>query len=371
MAGENLLAALQAAQYRPAEDPYGIAAQVIGSSAPALVNPYASTGSNIGTVVGAGLLSALLAGLARNSTNEANAELLPIQNQIFAAPADQRAAILQGAGSNASRLSPLVAALAQQEYQQKAEIDAAVNKEKAMLPLYDQKNSGAAAVDLLKNKGQAMLGGQIVQILDPIAQAKADAAAKAQGAAEGETLGLGYNPKRETELDNLRKEFSSQQVVKDFVAVEKAATIVNKALADPGAVSDQELVRYSIQLIEPGMAVREGEQRAVAASQSIPEAWKGSINKALNGGTELSDDVREGIKRLAQRSYEGNKAQYDRTLSFYQNEAKSKQLDPNRVSFVGQAQDPAALFNSQGAPNTEPQGAVITGPDGQEYVFTD
>jgi hypothetical protein len=184
-----------------------------------------------------------------------------------------------------------------------------------------------------------------------LAKIEADAAAEAVGArksaetkAEADTLG--YNPKRMEETDKLRKEFSALPEVKAYSIVEKSAKIIDKAIKDPSAVSDQELVRYSILLIEPGMAVREGEAAAVASSQSIPEAWKGEINKSLNSGSALGADVREGIKRLAMRSFEGHKEPYDKALTFYKGQAKQRQLNPEDISYIGESADPAAVFAS-------------------------
>lgn len=134
---------------------------------------------------------------------------------------------------------------------------------------------------------------------------------------------------------DLRKEFNALPEVKNFSIVEKGAGVMAKALKDPSSVADQELVRYAILMIEPGMAVREGEQNAVAASQSIPEKWKGELTKALTGGAALGPEIRAGLQRLAARSYEGNKAQYDRTLAFYTERAKEVGLDPSALSYIG------------------------------------
>ena len=96
---------------------------------------------------------------------------------------------------------------------------------------------------------------------------------------------------------------------------------LKKALKDPGAVADQELVRYGI-LIEPGMAVREGEQAALANSASIPDEWRAEMAKALNGESGLSPKTREGIKRLAMRALRGtNKVSRSRFQFLSENSA--------------------------------------------------
>lgn len=202
---------------------------------------------------------------------------------------------------------------------------------------------------LLMGKGAMIDPARGLIPIPNLAKIEADAAAEAAGArksaetrAEADTLG--YNPKRMEETDKLRKEFSTLPEVKAYSIVEKSAKIIDKAIKDPSAVSDQELVRYSILLIEPGMAVREGEAAAVASSQSIPEAWKGKINKSLSSGSELGPDVREGIKRLAMRSFEGHKEPYDKALKFYKGQAKQRQLNPDDISYIGESADPAVVF---------------------------
>lgn len=209
-------------------------------------------------------------------------------------------------------------------------------RESILMGLLQQEQ--AQQIEVEKQKQQAELQKQLLPYSEQVIQAKARGVGLEEKAKQEAISGaLGYNPKVEEETDKLRKEFNALPEAKNFALVEKAGKTIYKAIADPSAVSDQELVRYSIQLIEPGMAVREGEQAAVAASQSIPEEWKGALNKAFTSGTKLGPDVREGLKRLADRAYQGNKEQYDRAFEFYKNEATSKNLDPNRISHIGES----------------------------------
>lgn len=185
---------------------------------------------------------------------------------------------------------------------------------------------------------------------------------------------IGYNPKKEDATDALRKEFSALPEVKNYAQVEKAASVLNEATKDKSAVTDQELVRYSILLIEPGMAVREGEQAAVANSQSLPEAWKGQLRKALVGESALSDDTRAGLKRLAERAYIGQKDQYDRALTFYQSQAKQKGIDPDRISYMGESSELSDVFKTGIPEGAQPTNRTSGGkpvyklPDGRMWT---
>jgi len=179
---------------------------------------------------------------------------------------------------------------------------------------------------------------------------------------------------QEERLDALRKEFSSLPEIKNYSVVQKSAGIIAEAVKDPNSVSDQELVRYSILLIEPGMAVREGEQRAIASSQSIPQALRGQLAKALAGESALSPEARAGIINLAQRSYNGHKAQYDKALAFYKEQARAKGLDPNRVSYLGEAPDVGSVMKldlkslARQFPNT-PEGRAAFKQKAKELGF--
>jgi hypothetical protein len=70
MAGEDLYSALSGLNFAPIESPYGIGASAVGQSLPLLVNPYASTGKNLGMVLGGALLSGLLGYQARKDATE-------------------------------------------------------------------------------------------------------------------------------------------------------------------------------------------------------------------------------------------------------------------------------------------------------------
>lgn len=147
-------------------------------------------------------------------------------------------------------------------------------------------------------------------------------------------------------LVNLRKEFNALEPVKNFAKATQAATALSGALKDKNSVSDQELVRYSILMIEPGMAVREGEQNAMAYSQSIPDSMRGDLLKAWKGESRLSDPVREGIKRLAERAYNSHKGLYEQSYGLYSKEAEMQGFDPKRISYMGEAPDVSSVFGS-------------------------
>lgn len=364
---DSLIQALQAGLYRPTDTTAGIGAQAIAAGLPALQNPYASTGSNLAYSVGGSLLAGLLGGIGRQQAQEENAALLPLMGQIMQAPASERAALAAGN----ERLSPLVQALMWEDYGSAQKVKDAVNVEQALAPiklrnLTDEKlvdagfsqgivptETGMVPIDDLGLKSPQDLKLEEAQAMIPLDAEKAKAVETAKFEAEADSYG--YNPKKEQELEKLRKEFSALPEVKNFSIIERTAGIVDKVLKDPNAVTDLELTRYAILAIEPGMAVREGEQAAVANSQSVPDALKGQWLKAMKGESSLSEEARAGIRNLMVRAYEGHKSQYDRTLSYFQGEAAAKGLDKNRISYIGQSSPTSEIIQ----PAADDQAAAL------------
>jgi hypothetical protein len=149
-------------------------------------------------------------------------------------------------------------------------------------------------------------------------------------------------------VDSLRKEFNALQPVTDFSVVQNSAEALAGALKDTGKVSDQELTRYAILMIEPGLAVREGEAAAVKASQSIPDEWKGSLAGALEGKTGLGTEARAGIQRLAERAYNAKKGSYEKALNYYDGLGAGRGLlgEGESLSFLGPAPDVSSVFGA-------------------------
>lgn len=383
----TLLQALQGQQYKAAEDPFGIAGTAIASGTPYLYNPYASTGSNAAMTIGGSLLAGLLGGIGKHNAARDNLALSQQAGQLFQLPANERADFVK----QNPRLSPLLSALQTGEYERQIkeqedlakrqrDLEWKLKEEQAMQPLRLAAKTDETLADQLFQQGEIIDGeGRRISladlgIKDPISMEiekarsmipiKTEEIAATEGAKrQAEVDAYGYNPKREQEVDNLRREFSRLPEVLNFANVEKSAGIMKKAIDDPNAVSDLELIRYAILLIEPGMAVREGEQAAVLRSQSIPDDLKGAALKAWDGNAQLGTKAREGLLRLAMRSYEGHKSQYDRTLQFYRDQAKQRGIDPNRISYIGESTPSEQVFG--GASN------VITAPDGQLIEIID
>jgi hypothetical protein len=361
---QELLTALTGAYDRPIDNPYGIGASALAQSMPMLVNPYGSVGGNFAAVAGAGLLSGLLGYFARQDAQETNARIAGLQSQFLSPTATeaQRTAII----AQEPRLSNLQNAL----LANKLNLQQIRNEE-------EQKALGKAAgeISLLKAKTPIeQQTAEVAAINDALKSGQTSYASPKTGEIKEVPGGAGVNQNAEKALKEIQDTFNKNEDVKKFSVVESSANALSKALQDQGAVSDLELVRRAVQMIEPGMAVREGEQSAVMNSQSIPDAWKGQLTKALEGGTGMNQDVRDGIKALATRAYDAQRAQYDKAYTFAKNEVLAKKLPETyaeRISYIGTPKSSEQIFNPQIATPTPT--ATATPPAGIEipagYIY--
>lgn len=122
-------------------------------------------------------------------------------------------------------------------------------------------------------------------------------------------------------IDTLRKEFMGNEAYKNFAKAQTGFQTLIAAKNDPSKVSDLDFVYGAIQMIEPGMAVKEGEQAAVINTQSIPDRLKSQMLSALEGKASLNQETRDAILRLGGRRFDQYKKQYDALLGGYKNRA--------------------------------------------------
>lgn len=332
----SLASALGGLRVTGAENPWGMGLITLNQAAPALYNPYGSPGSNFGIALGQGLLSALLGYQAKKQAVEESIQATNLASQLLQTPAVERATFLQGL--------------------QKQDIPTNVMgriTELAPVLMQNELITQAAAKAKEQDFNQALMLKGIEQGLIPTGK---------EGLFGGvDSSGDGFLTKTKAdEYDKLRAQFNALPEVKNYSLVKNAATVVGQAVKDPSAVATQELVRRAVQLIEPGMAVREGEQAAIANSQSIPDQWKGALQKAINGTGGLEKDVREGILRIAQRSYEANASTYNDIQAFYQNLAKERRLGDRPISYLGNAPTFDEVINSLPKKKTDTSPAGVS-----------
>jgi len=139
MADPTLTSALSGLQFAPVETGWGMGAQSIAQSLPALQNPYASPLQNLGVTLGGALVASLLGYQARKEAFDLGLQSQNYANQMMAMQTPQeRTAFLETLPSDAissgvgSRLSTLSTALGQQEALQKALIGQKIAEQEAL-----------------------------------------------------------------------------------------------------------------------------------------------------------------------------------------------------------------------------------------------
>ena len=330
MADTSLLTALQGLNVTGADTPWGIGAMGLAQSTPLLMDPYGSWQQNLLVGLGANLATALLGYQAKQSAMEQNLALQPYITQALKAPsmealdsimAQEDAAPLRSVGTQLKlNLLESQAAAAKRRAELEDAVKLSLAKEYGIIP---KELAGSIS---MPSPGTLTLKDE--QDLEKQRRLKIF-----EKALNNDSVG-GLTGQQRQEYDALRREFNSNEDVKKFSYVSTAAETVAKAAKDPSAVAVSELTKRAVQLIEPGLAALQGETDAIRNSSSIPEAWKSQLNQALTGQGGLGPDVREGIIRLAKRSYEAQQSKYEQARSFYQNELNSRNIGKD-VSWLG------------------------------------
>ena len=420
MAGGSLLEALLAGRTQYADNPLVASGVVAAQSMPGLYNPYAKTSKNLAVTAGTGLLAALLGNIGRSETDNENlAYYKDAQKLMRAKDLTERESLIE----NNPRLVELGNALSGQE--QEMAMDTAVKQaeEQRKLNADIQREMAKSVLEQYPSQGMELLksftgtpkdvapsaspyspeqklqevdsmqsptvqatelgaqaapnipglGNEITALVNQgytEKEARAIASKKAEKTAQlnAEREQYGYDPASEQMVDSLRKEFNALPDVKDFAVTKKAADAISGALKDENAVSDLELTRYAILMIEPGMAVREGEQAAVLKSGSLPTQWKGTIKKALTGSSGLTSEIRQGLLNLASRAYEAQRKNYMNAYDLYKNEAANKKIDPNRIAYFGVPAEASDIFGGGQVSEQVNQGDMPTPPEGFELT---
>jgi hypothetical protein len=138
-----------------------------------------------------------------------------------------------------------------------------------------------------------------------------------------------------TEFD-LRKEFNSAPIVKEFDEIRKqmgrleAAVRVGKT---PGnlVATDQALVNILNKMIDPVSVVREGEYARTIQNSALLSRAVGKMDQIMAGGAGFTDVERNAIINLARSFYSAAEELYAGHASEYRGLAEGLKMDPKRV----------------------------------------
>jgi hypothetical protein len=129
----------------------------------------------------------------------------------------------------------------------------------------------------------------------------------------------------------LRKEYSGLDEVKRYNAVLPAVRSAYESAGRNDRIADLDLVYALGKAFDPNSVVREGEQNAIAASQSIPEYWKGRILALLGGQGQLQPEVRQQMLRTLQTRAAALEESAKLKHEEYKGHAAAYNYDPTRA----------------------------------------
>jgi len=300
--GVDLLAALFGSQYKPIETPYGIAASGIASALPAAVDPYGNNWENFGTVLGGALLSGLLGYQARKQADERNIAQSRAITEMLAGgmTSERRAQLLE----EQPRLAKVFGQLDLQNY----------------LSQMEAKRTARAADVEAQRQSQLEKAKDLGLTYEDVKAGKIP------------TGVAGYGTKAENILDGKRKSFQGKSI---FNAVQNSEEIIKRiapAVFNQQAMSSRDFVVAAVQILEPGLAVREGDEVAVKSAAGKLNLEYNKLKNIMTGEGELSLQNRTQIMDLVERAYNGRQETFNNMLeSAAKDAAKSINRDSEDV----------------------------------------
>lgn len=172
-----------------------------------------------------------------------------------------------------------------------------------------------------------------------LAQQTETAAAKAQAAkdkaaggatAKAQTAEEKRAEKLWKDTESLRKEFTNLPDVKDFTEFDAAYKGLQSALKRPGGVGSAAAIFSFMKLIDPGVAVMEGDVERIRAA-SGPAAKFADLYEYAKSGNTLPETVRKELGGMADDLYGLRKERHEARREQYRGLAKKRGMDPESV----------------------------------------
>lgn len=366
MNGNDLLAALSGTQYKAAESPWGIAATTLSGMAPNLVNPYGSTGANIGISAGTSLLTALLAGIAQNEATSENARMAPILSDFMNGDNAKRQQLV----NQETRLGPLYTALMANELDNSLAIKRDVSKAQAMIPVKVQeanemldpeirKMMATNVGDLYKDLGMVPnpQGGEPIQVYDPITQEaekkKATLLAEAEANKQiNDSFGGGARlaPK---DLANLEVDYTTKLTTgakaQETLEVESRAKQVLQAIETRDPLAAATAIYGMAKLLDPQGVVRK-EDGTIVANPGGPAGQLESIHNELIQKGQLTDQSVASMKRIVPQLLAIQYQSYARQRDAMIDAAVKQGARKDNIGFIKEYQIPADTKQGQPDP---------------------
>jgi len=160
-----------------------------------------------------------------------------------------------------------------------------------------------------------------------------------------------------------RKEFTSLPRIKSFAGVTEAFSRIVASAQDPSAAGDLALIFNYMKVLDPGSTVREGEF-ATAQNAGGVDARVRSLFNSVVDGTRLTATQRADFLDRSNRLYKSQESLVLPLYKYYENIAKSRGFDPERVlpkfGYTGDMPQVAPEFDPIPVPPV-PEGATANG----------
>ena len=321
MAGEDLFASLMAAQYKPSDSGYGIAARGVASALPSLVDPYGSVGGNFAAVLGGALVAGLLGYQAKESANASNLAQAGFVSQLL------RPGITDEARTAIMQEDPKLIQFAQSlQFNQLAA---------------QQSAAATAAAERAKAEMQAEIEVRKTNAID--AGVNFDGTSIA-GTGVGSS---GFGTKGEAALTEAQNLLRNSQANINYMEVKATAERLLAGVANVTSMSDIDFAKGGIQLIEPSLATNNQEAAAIAGSTSLTAELKAAMGKALDGKGAITIQQRAQIMDIARRAYNTRAEAYNLTRNQLAENVVAKTRRPDLADQVSKRigiEGPAATF---------------------------
>lgn len=194
-----------------------------------------------------------------------------------------------------------------------AEINAAVDKQKALQPLELEKLEKA-------NDAKGKFQQEMAEFR--------------------KTLNTNDPVKISAQAQSLRKEFLGQQAVKDYMVLDtqvaKANQVWETYKANPNDAKsknflDQSIITTFNKMIDPSSVVRESEYARTPEGLSALGRLDAYKDKIVKGGAGLADTDRQDLVNTMQQLHQGASVQFNDLKDFYTDEALRMNIPPERI----------------------------------------
>lgn len=205
------------------------------------------------------------------------------------------------------------------------------------------------------NLALAMFGTKDPSQLQPEQMQQLDQEARRRELERPPSTSVTINPEQKTfsNEQDLRKELSADQTVKNFKEIQFAYDQISTALKKPTAANDLTAATKFMKILDPDSVVRESELGLAMAATGKLDLAMNYFNR-LQTGEKLTPDQRKDFGQAAEALYKAAEGRATPVLQQYRDIAEDSGLNPNRVF------DSQLLGKTKGRkPSTAQTGAKI------------